>query len=152
MKHWEYLCSNFIEKALRYWSFPVNYAKFLETLILWNICEWLLLHISWIISTWRKVSLYTIYCSFIWFNYVKSIRTKEIFWFIYNFKIKKLLWFLTIYYSLGSSSCFYSDTNTSTYTECLCDINVSHIFILHLASFTVPSQTIKKEWSNTIHL
>ena len=47
-----------------------------ETLILWNICKWLFLDIAKLISTWRNVWWYPIYCTFIWFNYIR-IKNKR---------------------------------------------------------------------------
>ena len=55
------------------------------------------------------------------------------------------LCFLTIYYSLGSPCCLYSENNISTCTEPFCDKNISRIFILHLALFADQTQT-KQEW------
>ena len=44
---------------------------------------------------------------------------------------------ITTRYSLGSSSCFLGDNNTFACAGHFYGKNVSHIFILHLASFAV---------------
>ena len=68
---------NLVKKELWHSCCPDNLTKLSRILILWNTCKKLLLYIARIISTWRKVCLYPIYCSFIWFNYVRNIKTKE---------------------------------------------------------------------------
>ena len=77
---------------------------FLRTTLLWTTCKWLFLHITRLISTW-KIFACTQFCSFILFNYVRSMKTKK----LYNFKWNSS-WFLTINYSLGSPSYLYTNT------------------------------------------
>ena len=100
-----------------------NFKDLLQ--LLWNICGWLLLYIARLLSAWRKVCLYAIYYSFIWFNFVRSIKTKKSFSFFYKFKIKLVLIFN---YSLGSLALLVASrviNNTSVCTDCVCDINVT---------------------------
>ena len=52
--------SNFIKKVSQHKCYPVNFSKCITKLM----------------STWRKVSLYPIYCSFIWCNYIRIINKK----------------------------------------------------------------------------
>ena len=82
------------EKKIMGWETPLPHAPPLwealmnirpNTQIFWRA------YIARLISTWRKVCLYTIYCTLIWFNYIRSIKTKKCFWFVYKFKIKLVI-------------------------------------------------------------
>ena len=44
-------------------------------------------YIAKLISTWSKFYLSRIYCSFIWFNYIRIKNQKKYFWFGWEFKI-----------------------------------------------------------------
>ena len=94
----------------------MNFEKFSRT-------PTLLLHIAKIISTWKKVCLYPIFCSFIWFNYIRS-KKRNAFNSFTNSKWNSS-WFLTIYYSLGSPFGIYSDSNISACKDHFCNKNVS---------------------------
>ena len=124
----EYLCSKLKATILKRDSgvFLRIFRNFKDLLqLLWNICGWLLLYIARLLSAWRKVCLYAIYYSFIWFNFVGSIKTKKSFSFFYKFKIKLVLIFN---YSLGSLALLVASrviNNTSVCTDCVCDINVT---------------------------
>ena len=103
----------------------LNYKKTKwPTPILSNTCERLFLYIARLISTWRRGCLYAIYCSFIWFKYVASIRTDEMRC-VYKFNIK-----------------FVLILNHSLYTDRFYDISVSRVFILHPVSFAARTQTV----------
>ena len=95
------------------------------------------------IYTYRKLCFYPIYCSAIWFNYIRIINTRN----FDSFTNSKwnLLQFLTVYYSLGCPCYLSSDNNIYACIYHFCDKNVSRIFILHLASFAVWTQT-RQEW------
>ena len=79
------------------------------------------------ISTWRRVYLSVIYCSFIWFNYVRNLKTITGFDFVIR------------------SPVVHEWRDTCACKGCLCDVNISYIFILNLASFKVRKQTIRLE-------
>ena len=70
--------------------------------------------------------------------YVRNVKTKEI-----------LLIRLRIHQALVVASRVI--INISACTNRTCDINMFRIFVLHLLSFTVPTQTIRYEWINTIN-
>ena len=110
--------------------FPENFTKFSSITIFWNTCKWLLFYFAGLLLTWRRVCLYVIYCWFIWFNYARSIKTKEILW-------KWNSWFLTTHYSVGSAGCFLSDNNVSTCADYYWDKNVPCILFYskHLLQF-----------------
>ena len=87
--------NNCIKKGPWHGCCPVNFAKFSRTPILWNTCKRLLLYIGRLISTWRKVFFYYIYCSFIWFNYIR-ITNKENFNTFKNSKSNCLWYYLLL--------------------------------------------------------
>ena len=57
--------------------FSCEFCENLRTPTLSNTYERLFLYNARLPSTWRRVCLYAIYCSFIWFKYVESIRTDQ---------------------------------------------------------------------------
>ena len=60
---------------------------------------------------------------------------KRCFRFINKFKIKFVI-FLAIHYALGSPSCFQSDNNTFTCTDCFCEMYPVFLFCAeHLLQF-----------------
>ena len=71
------LLATLLKRRLRHRCCPDNFAKFSRIPVLWNTCKQLLFYIARLVSTWKKVSSYAIYCWFIWFNYARSMKTKE---------------------------------------------------------------------------
>ena len=64
-------------------------------------------------------------------------KQKKCFWFICKFIMKLVI--ILNYYSIDLPSCFYC--GNSFLPVHICDINASHIFLFHAASFTVWTQT-----------
>ena len=89
------------------------------------------LYIAWLISIGRKVCLYLIYCWIIWFNYIRIINKRNAFNSLVSWKWESL-WFLAIYYSLGSPCCFKSDSSTSACTDHFCKkMFLTFLFFTH---------------------
>ena len=129
--HKHYQCFvNFIEKRLWQWCLPVNFAKFLRAPILWNTTERLLLYIARLTSTWRKVYMHAIYWLFIWPNYVRSIKTKEMLLIVYEYEFK--IKFVIIF---NYEWCFYASRVMAILL--LLETVLWPIFFLHQTPFTI---------------
>ena len=93
-------------------------------------------YIARLISTWRKVCLTPIYCSFIWFNYVRIINQNKYFWFVYKFKIKFVFIMCCIRLHFDSRVIvILLPVETVSMTLCF-----SRTFILNLPSFKIRTE------------
>ena len=136
----KHLCRSLLFNKVASWMPPTFLRKDSETeVVLWILWN----YISNLISKWRKVCLHQIYCSFIWFTYIR-IKNKRIAFNSFTNSKWNSLWFLTIYYSLGSPCYILSDNNTSACTHHFCDKSLSRFFIFHRAFLIKNAIVISK--------
>ena len=119
-----------------------NFAKFgkhLSQNLEASNLQRLLLYITRLIPSWRKVCLKAICCSCILFNFIKTRDKKML---LIRLKIQNEIRydFSTICYSLGSPCCFIV-------ADHFCDKNTSRIFILHLAFFEYKPRVRERQYS-----